>query len=129
MGILDSVFSGESGIVSLLHQQLGGKAILRIVSSTEIDKDTHRIKPKEYTDFEVSFVPDANSDAQTNLSNNAVSMARTISGTIPASEITIRPLVGRDFLVVNAENYRIESVDALRVGDEVVQYSISGKRV
>lgn len=134
MGILDSVFGGRGGLVDVLSQTLGGTATVRVATGSTRDATTGKLTPT-FVDYVVSFIPGAaaqNSGASSVPENEGGALQRVateISGTFPASQIGAVPRAGRDLLRVGAVDYRITAVDAVRVGDAVVQFRVNGTRL
>lgn len=133
MGILDAVFGGRGGLVEVLSQTLGGAAVVRVAVGSTRDDSTGRISTK-YADFPVSFIPDATAQK---FARSAVpdgdggalqSVAADIAGAFPASQVDAEPRAGRDVLRVDGLEYRLTTVEAVRVGDAVVQYRVTGMR-
>lgn len=132
MGILDSIFAGDSGLVSSLHNTLGGTATIKIaVFQRNAERGTVET---QYQSYEVPFVPASGVDSTTDL--NAPSASRNdyreplgnLSGTIPTSalDVAIRP--EKDLIELNGVEYLITNVDVLRVGNADAMYSITAIR-
>lgn len=133
MGVLDAIFGGKNGLVVALSKTFGGTATLRITTGTEKEAITGRVVPT-FADYVVSFIPDA---AAQNSARSAVpdgdggalqSVAADIAGAFPASQVDAEPRAGRDVLRVDGLEYRLTTVEAVRVGDAVVQYRVTGAR-
>lgn len=132
MGILDSIFAGDSGLVSSLHNTLGGTATIKIaVFQRNAERGTVET---QYQSYEVPFVPASGVDSTTDL--NAPGASRNdyreplgnLSGTIPTSalDVAIRP--EKDLIELNGVEYLITNVDVLRVGNADAMYSITATR-
>lgn len=133
MGILDAVFTGQSGLVASLHEMLGGTATIKRASfQRNLDEGTIETI---YERFDVPFV--ANSGAGSGADLNAPDKSRTdfkepldvLQGSIPASaldEIVIQP--EKDVIEYQGIDYLITNVDSLRVGNIDAMYTISATK-
>lgn len=133
MGLLDSVFAGDSGIAAMLHDMLGGSIVIRKKNYSR-NEDTGELV-ESYVDFPVSFVPSDANKATTN--ENAPGTGRSdvripsdeVSGTFPCSSLSFVPVANRDSLVINAVEYVIQTISTLKVGDSDVMYTLTAKRI
>lgn len=133
MGLLDSVFAGESGVSSLLHKTLGGTAIIR-TRSFERDSTTGETIPS-FEETSVPFAP--GNEEKSSASLNAPSASRSdvreprdiLSGSFPCASLSGKIVAERDTVVFNGVEYLIESAELLNVGDAEVQYSITARRI
>lgn len=132
MGLLDSVFAGESGVSSMLHNMFGGTAVIR-TRSFERDTTTGELIPS-FEETNVPFVPGNEEKSKATL--NAPSASRSdvrepmniLSGSFPCSSLSGKIVAERDTIVFNGVEYLIESAELLNVGDAEVQYSIRARR-
>ncbi len=134
MGVLDSVFGGRKGVVAMLLQTLGGEAVAKIAVGKTTDERTGEIRTT-FAEKRVPFVPEnatqneAASAVPEGAANGLRRVATEIVGTVPAAFFDAAPRVGRDFLNVGGIDYRLERVETVRVGNEVVQFRLVGKRL
>lgn len=132
MGVLDNVFGGDNGISAILHRLLGGNATIRLKNYSR-NAETGELVPS-FEDVKVPFVPNNADNSLTPLSASGVSRSDirensdTLSGTFPCSALksTIKPQ--RDSIIFFGQEFQIETVDTLKVGDVDVQFSITARR-
>lgn len=133
MGILDSVFSGKSGVVATLHNLLGGVAVLKI-GVNEFDQETQRGRVL-YKSYAVPFLPGGmNLDVQgataPSLSRSDMRQTQTtLSGTIPTCAVNDDITPERDRILYGGGEYLIVKVARALVGDVDTVYEITAKRV
>ena len=130
MGILDSVFSGENGLVNKLHSMFGGKCVFK-KAFFKRNLETGSLETY-YVSFDCAFVPSNNNLNEVSASapkDNPPGITEgetTISGSIPADGIPI-PIVGRDLIVYQGKEYMITDFSATQVGEVNLEYSIRAR--
>ncbi len=130
MGILDSVFSGENGLVGKLHSMLGGKCVFK-KAFFKRDMESGSVETY-YMSFDRSFIPSNNdlneisASAPTNNPPGITEGDTTISGSIPAYGIPV-PIVGRDLIVYQGKEYMITEVAITQSGEIDLAYSIRAR--
>lgn len=128
MGVLDNVFGGDGGIVSILSETLGGDALLKTITGRTRNEETLTFEPF-YSTKRVAFVPESVAqDPGTATADGSLEQAKTkIVGSVPAAGIENAPRADSgDLLLVDGVEYKITDVEALRVGNVVVQYKLTG---
>lgn len=133
MGILDSVFAGENGLVASLHETFGGTAtIKRATFQRNVAEGT---VTAEYETTTVPFVPTTGVGSGVDLNAPGTSRSDfkepldTLQGSIPTSALDAAIRAHKDTIVYQGVEYLITNVDTLRVGDEDAMVTITATRV
>ncbi len=136
MGILDKVFSGPKGVVSILAGKLGGSATIIYLIKGLYDKETDlygdseiqktvKFIPVSWTDqVKSSFVSTAGGFS---MSGGLQRENFDLAGTISASELETVPEPNKDKIQYDGKVFLIASIKANYVGDVPVSYFLTAK--
>lgn len=122
-GLLDKVFSGQKGVAKLLANSLGGTATLVKVGDSFYDEETDDLI-QETVDFTVDVVPEKQSRSLQSMVDGVVVQTGDKVLTIPAVDVPIEIVPGKDLIRRDGKTYLIVAVDRIDSGNETALYTI-----
>lgn len=134
MGLLDEVFAGNNGVANMLADMLGGEAVVETEVGETYDEE-HDLTVKDIRRQVVPMVIETRSNEHgasnvPNGENGGLGRNETLfSGMLPTANLVAEPRPLKTIVRQGRERYQTVQVSAVNVGEVIVAYSLTLRKL